>query len=137
VKKKNGINKMTKKLVVPVNMMIYKVALNFAAVMYETGRSQGMPSKYKTPEAYAKRYVEKYIPLAVKHLLTLLKPNSGITEHMRSEIYEALMDPVNDKRLTEAKVNPDLNLELLGDQLKFNKLKILTPIETKKSVIHR
>jgi hypothetical protein len=128
---------MTKKLVVPVNMLIYRTALSYAAVFYEAGRSTGLTSQYKTPEAFAKRYIERFIPMVIKNFMELLKPHSGITEHMRAEIYEALIDPVNDPNLMKAKVNTDLNFELLEEQRKFNKLKILNPIETKKTVLHK
>jgi hypothetical protein len=129
---------MTKKLITPINPLIYKVASNFAGIFYDAGRSTGLTSNYKTPEAFAKKYLERFIPMAIKHLMTLLKPNSGITEHMKEEIYSALIDPVNDPRLMKAKVNVDLNMELLAEQHKFDKLKIVTPVNsTKKSVLHK
>ena len=128
---------MTKKIVKPINVLIYKVAGEFAGIYYDAGRSTGLASKFKNAESFARANVEKFIPLAIKHLMELLKPTSNVTEYMRSEIYEALMDPVNDPELMKAKVNTDLNMELLADQAKFDKLKVLTPIETKKTVLHR
>ncbi len=128
---------MSKKIVIPANPLIYRTALSYAAVFYEAGRSSGLTSQYKTPEAFAKRYIERFIPMVIKNFMELLKPHSGITEHMRAEIYDALMDPVNDPNLMKAKVNTDLNFELLEEQRKFNKLKILNPIETKKTVLHK
>lgn len=128
---------MSKKLVKPINPLIYKTAAEMAGVFYDAGRSSGLHSKHKTAESFAKANIEKFIPKAIQTLLTMLKPNSGITEHMRSTIYEALMDPVNDPNLMKAKVNPDLNLTLFEDQRKFDKLKILTPIETKKTILHK
>ena len=128
---------MSKKLIVPINPLIYKVAAEMAGVFYDAGRSSGLHSKHKTPESFAKANIEKFIAQAVKTLISMLKPNSGITEHMRNEIYSALMDPVNDPNLMKAKVNTDLNFELLEEQRKFNKLKILNPIETKKTVLHK
>lgn len=121
-----------------MNVMIYKVAGEFAGIYYDAGRSTGLTSKFKNAESFARANVEKFIPLAIKHLMELLKPTSNITEHMRSEIYEALMDPVNDPELMKAKVNTDLNMELLDDQRKFKKLKVLTPVTSeKKTVLHR
>ena len=128
---------MSKKLVIPANPLIYRTALQYAAVFYEAGRSSGLTSQYKTPEAFAKRYIERFIPMVIKNFMELLKPHSGITEHMRAEIYDALIDPINDPNLMKAKVNTDLNFELLEEQRKFNKLKILNPIETKKTVLHK
>lgn len=121
----------------PINPLIYKVAGEFAAIMYETGRSQGMKSKHKNARSYAQAYLEKYIPLAVKHLIELLKPTSNCTDFMRMEIYEALMDPVNDPDLMDGKKNglPDINAELIAKAMKaYDKNKITVPVEvTKKS----
>lgn len=128
---------MSKKLVKPINPLIYKVAAEMAAVFYDAGRSSGLPSKHKTAESFARANIEKFIPKAIQNLITLLKPHSGITEHMRSTIYEALMDPVNDPNLMKAKVNTNLNLTLFEDQRKFDKLKVLTPIQTKKTILHK
>lgn len=126
---------MTKKIVKPINPLIYKVAGEFAAVMYDTGRAQGMVSKHKNARSYARAYIEKYIPIAVKHLIELLKPTSNCTDFMRMEIYEALMDPVNDPELMDGKKNglPDINAKLIADALnKFDKNKIKLPVSTDK-----
>ncbi len=120
-----------------MNPLIYKVAAEMAGVFYDAGRSSGLHSKHKTAESFARANIEKFIPKAIQTLLTMLKPNSGITDHMRSTIYEALMDPVNDPQLMQAKVNPDLNLKLFDEQRKFEKLKVLSPIQSKKSVLHK
>lgn len=128
---------MTRKLVIPANPLIYRTALQYAAIFYEAGRSSGLTSQYKTPEAFAKRYIERFIPMVIKNFIELLKPHSGVSEHMKEEISAALLDPVNDPNLMKAKVNTDLNFELLEEQRKFNKLKILNPIETKKTILHK
>jgi len=128
---------MSKKLVVPIDPLIYKVAGEMAGVFYDAGRSSGLYSKHKTAESFARANIEKFIPKAIQNLITLLKSDSGITEHMRSSIYESLMNPVNDPRLMEAKVNPDLNLELFQEQRKFEKEKVLMPIKTKKTILHK
>lgn len=129
---------MSKKIIAPLDPLIFKVAGTFAATFYEIGRSQGMPSKYKTPEAYAKRYIEKFVPYAIKHLMEMLKPHSGVSEYEKSIIYEALLNPVNDPQLMDGnKLNGlvDVNAKALSDmmnaydknQLKFKNLKLVTP----------
>lgn len=120
---------MTKKIVTPINMMIYKTAIEYAAVYYEAGRSTGLTSKFKSPEAFAKANIEKFIPLVIKNYIEMLKPTSNCTEEMRAGVYEALMDPVNDPALMDSSKNglPDINAKMLADvisaydknQLKF------------------
>lgn len=123
---------MTKKIVKPINPLIYKTAGEFAAVFFEAGRSSGMTSKFKTHKGYVNKYIERFIPIAVKTLIEMLKPTSNCSEFMRMEVYEALMDPVNDPELMEGKVNgiPDYNAEMIAkamnafdkNQLKFNSI---------------
>jgi len=127
---------MTKKIVKPANPLIYRTAAELACTSYEAGRSSGMTSKHKDAKRFAAEYMERFIPLAIKHLLEMLKPTSNITEHMRQEIHAALTDPINDPDLMETKVNPDFNMEMLLEKKKFDKQKILNPVETKKTVIH-
>ena len=127
---------MTKKIVKPANPLIYRTAAEMATVFYETGRSSGMTSQYKDAKHYAAAYLERFIPVAIKHLLELLKPHSGITDHMRDEIHAALTDPINDPDLMTAKVDPTLNAELFLEKKKFDKQKILTPVQSKKTVLH-
>ena len=124
------------KITKPINPLIWKVAGEFAATIYEAGRSSGMTSVHKNARSYAKANIEKFVPLAIKHLLEMLKPTSNITEHMRQEIHAALTDPINDPDLMETKVNTDFNMEMLLEKKKFDKQKILTPIQTKKTVLH-
>jgi|SRR6185312_946802 len=122
---------MSKKIVKPINPLIFKVAGEFAAVFYETGRSQGMTSKHKTAKAYARHNIEKFVPLAIKHLIDMLKPTSNCTDFMRMEIYEALRDPINDPDLMEGKKNglPDINAEKLSKILnQYDKNKINLPV---------
>lgn len=127
---------MTKKIAKPANPLIYRTAAEFATVYYEAGRSSGMTSKHKDAKRFAAEYMERFIPLAIKHLLEMLKPTSNVTEHMRQEIHAALTDPINDPDLMEAKVNPDFNMEMLLEKKKFEKQKILTPVQSKKTVLH-
>lgn len=120
--------KMSKKLPVPINPLIFETAAKFAAEFYEVGRMQGMTSKYKNHREYTRAYVEKFIPLAIKTLIEMLKPgNSRVSEHMKEAIHAALTDPLNDKNLMEAKVDPEFRMDVLQEQLaksRFDKNKI-------------
>lgn len=78
--------------------IIEKTALEFAAVWYDIGRGQGMTSKWKTPRAYARANLEKFIPVALKHLLSMLSRHD-ISEHMKKEIYDAYIERANDPDL--------------------------------------
>lgn len=126
---------MSKKIVKPVSPLIYQIAATFAGVYYEAGRNTGLSSKHKTPEAFAKANLEKFIPYAIKHLLEMLKPTSNCTDFMRFEIYEALTDPINDPNLIngkgDGKTLPDINAEKLAQILKqYDKNKINVPVAT-------
>lgn len=123
---------MTKKIVTPANKLIYKVATEMAGVFYDAGRSSGLHSKHKTAESFARANIEKFLPKAVQTLIQMLKPTSNCTEHMRSEIYTALMDPVNDPQLMQTKPQTD---EMVDDAIKAydkNRLKFkdLVPVKT-------
>ena len=135
---------MTKKIVAPVNPLIYKTALQYAAIFYDAGRSSGMTSQYKTPEAFARRYLERFVPLVIKHFIEMLKPHSGISEHMKMEIHEALTDPINDPQLMDGnKKNGivDINAEMLlkvidaydHSQIKFKDLQLPKPKQNYKN----
>lgn len=75
--------------------VIERTAAAIAAEWYEIGRSQGMKSKYKTPRAYAKAYLEMWIPKSVE-ILTSMLAMSHVSEHMKQEIYAALLERTND-----------------------------------------
>lgn len=101
---------MTKvKIVTPRYDLVERVAGQMAAAFYEVGRSQGLQSVHKTPKAYAKANLEKFIPNAVSTLMEMLKPTSNCTPEMREEIYEALMERHNDPTLTSILPNIDVN----------------------------
>lgn len=104
-----------KKIVTPANPLIYKVAAEMAGVFFDAGRSSGLQSKHKTPEAFARANIEKFLPKAVQTLIEMLKPTSNCTEHMREEIYSALMDPVNDPNLMQTKPQTD---DMVDDAIK-------------------
>jgi len=119
---------MTKKIAIPANPLIYSTAATYAAIFYDAGRSSGLTSEFKTPEAFARKYMERFIPMVIKNFIEMLKPGSNCTEYMKQEIHEALTDPINDPNLMETKVDIDLNTKRLDDmianfsknQLKFN-----------------
>jgi len=71
------------------------VALELAATFYEVGRGQGLKSKYKTARAYAFANLEKFVPHATKHLLSMLH-RSDISVDQKNEIYDCIMERVND-----------------------------------------
>ena len=88
-----------KKLITPQSLVIEKTALDLAAAYYEIGRSKGLKSRYKTPQAYAKKYVTNFIPKAIELLMDMLaKPSTS--QEMKDLIYDAFMERSND---------PDLN----------------------------
>lgn len=97
----------------PKYTVIEKTAAEFAAVWYETGRSQGLTSKWKTPKAYARANFEKFIPKALEILLSMLN-RSDIHDLMKEEIYEAIMERHNDKALTDIMPNiPNIDITKL------------------------
>lgn len=135
---------MSNKIVTPINMLIYETAATYAAIFYEAGRSSGMTSKYKTPEEYARVYLERFIPMVVKNFIEMLKPTSNCTHEMRAGIYEALMDPVNDPQLMDGTKNKDnvdakelANIVRFYDknQPKFKDLKLTPPTKYYKNVL--
>lgn len=113
------------KIVKPIDPLIYKTAAEMACVFYEVGRSQGMTSIHKGPRQYAKANLEKFVPLAIKHLIEMLKPTANTTEHMKQAIHAALTNPINDPELMEAKVDPEITVGLISkEQRAFEKRKI-------------
>lgn len=84
-----------KKIVTPASTLIEKTALNCAQAFYEIGRSQGLPSKYKTGRHYAARYMEKFIPHAVDALMKqLCDPNTPV--EAKDLILAAFRERMND-----------------------------------------
>lgn len=102
----------------PTLKLIEHVAAEMAAVFYETGRSQGMTSKYKNARVYAMNNLEKFIPHAIKHLMTMLG-NPSISAEMKEEIYDCLMERVNDPmaqslaQSSEGHALPDIDIAKL------------------------
>lgn len=95
------MTKLVNQLVTPQSLLIEKTALEFAAVYYEAGRSTGLTSKYKDARAFAKANVEKFIPLAVDHLMTMLSSDS-LPADQKELIYDAFMERTNDEGLSNS-----------------------------------
>lgn len=93
------MGKLERKLVTPQSILIEQTALNIAAVYYEQGRSLGLTSRFKNPQQYAKKYVERFIPKAVEILMDMLG-NDATKPEMKEMIYEAFMERVNDQDLS-------------------------------------
>ncbi len=86
-------------LVTPQSMLIEKTALELAQVFYDAGRSSGLTSKHKTPKAFAKANVEKFIPKAVELLMDMLG-NPATPQESKDMIYAAIMERTNDPELS-------------------------------------
>ncbi len=102
---------MKKSILSSKHTLIEHTAAEFAVVFYEAGRSSGLTSKHKTAKSWAVANYQKFIIPAVDHLTTLLGRND-ISEHMKLEIYESLMERVNDPDVASVFPNPNLLPEL-------------------------
>lgn len=111
----------------PKHTVIERTAAELAATFYEAGRSSGMTSQFKTPRAYAKHYLEMYISKAVE-LLTEMLGNPTLPDLMKQEIYDALLERVNDPQLN-AKFPEYLKTKPVSDP-KAN------PDAVKKTILH-
>lgn len=95
------------KIVKPLNPLIWNTAADFAAVWFDAALSSGLPrGKYvgrgdKPIKMFVKDHIEKFVPITIRILLDMLKKNSNCTEHMKAEIYQALIDPINDPDLMD------------------------------------
>ena len=78
----------------PNSTVIEKTALEMAAVFYDAARSSGGTSKL-TQRAWARKNFQKFIPRAIQILISMLG-RSDISDLMKQEIYEALIERVND-----------------------------------------
>lgn len=99
------------KLKDPSDVIVEKTAGEFAGVFYDAARSSGMTVitlqgqkinllKYKSPRAFARSHLEKFIPAAV-HALTDIMSRENTPPDQKEIIYQALMERVND---------PDINM---------------------------
>ena len=94
------MDKLPKRFIKPESLLIEKTALELATAFYEIGRSQGLTSKYKTHQAYAKRHLNEFIPKAVSLLMDIIA-NPQTPEDQRLMIYDALLERVNDTDLAQ------------------------------------
>ena len=88
-----------KKIKSPTSTLIEKTAGEMAAVYYEAGRSQGLTSKHPNARAFARANLELFIPKAIE-VLTEMLGQDNVSESMKSEIYDALMERANCKQLS-------------------------------------
>lgn len=117
----------------PKHDLIELTAAKFAGEFYNIGRSQGMTSKYKSDIKYAKANFEKFIPQAVKHLIEMLGMPT-VSEHMKNEIYEAILERVNDPELQavhKIETLPDIDIKKFLDITPLPPIKIETKLSTK------
>lgn len=126
------------KITKPLNPLIYSTARDMACIWFEAALSSGLTdpqNRYnKNPRIFAVNNLEKFIPIAVKTLISMLKPTSNCTKEMREEIHAALTDPENDKELMTGKKNglPSLDMEKIIRA--YGKQGITTPVQT--TVLH-
>ena len=78
--------------------LIEITAGELAATFYEAARSSGMKSKYPNARIYAKNNLETFVPKALELLLEMLG-KEDTPEHMKNEIYDAIMERNEDKDL--------------------------------------
>ena len=95
------MDKLPRRFIKPESLLIEKTALELATAFYEVGRSQGLTSKYKTHQAYAKRHLNEFIPKAVELLMDILaNPKTPIDQ--RDMIMDAFTERVNDVELSQS-----------------------------------
>lgn len=119
------------KIVKPLNPLIFKTAAELACCWYEIGRSQGLKSKWPTARSYAKANLEKFVPRAISILLDMLS-NPSYNDIMKMEIYDALIDPLNDRDLMNGSSQlDDINAKKLDEIVKEYEKRKLPDVNTK------
>lgn len=136
----------TNKLVKPMNPLIWNTAAEMAATWFDAALSSGLPrGKYvgrgdKPIRMFVKDHIEKFVPLTISYFIEMLKPTSNVTDHMRDEIYHALIDPLNDPDLMEsgkAKTQDQHQTMILNAIKNFDKNKINVPINSENVLINQ
>lgn len=113
---------MSKKISTPESVIIETTALEMAAVWYEIGKSQGLTSKHTSARDYARANLNKFIPKAIEHLLSMLGRND-IPKDQKDMIYTALIERHNDPELCAVLPNIDVKKALeLSDQMEKRKV---------------
>lgn len=102
----------------PKYTLFEQLAAEFACIWYETGRSQGMTSKYKDARSFSRANFEKFIGEAIKHCVTLLG-RQDIPDLAKAEIYQALHERNNDPEVNAMLGYglPDLDVKKILDML--------------------
>lgn len=125
----------------PINSLIFQTAGELAAAWVEVafndpnftrGKYVGLGDK--PVRMFVKDHIEKFIPLAITYLIRMLKSTSNCTEHMRREIYKALMDPINDPDLMASGRNntQEQHENMIQKAIKdFDKRKVFTNLSSK------
>lgn len=102
---------LSRKIKDPSDVIVEKTAGEFAGVWYDAARSSGMKIvnlqgqtinllKYKTPRAFARSHLEKFIPAAV-HALNEIMCRETTPPEQREMIYNAIMERINDTDLLD------------------------------------
>lgn len=93
------MDRLPRRFLKPESILIEQTALKLATEFYEIGRSQGLTSKYKTHQAYARRHLNEFIPKAVELLMDILT-NSKTSQDQRDMIMDAFLERTNDVELS-------------------------------------
>jgi hypothetical protein len=96
----------------PRSLVIERTAAQMAAVFYEAGMNMGATSRYKSARHFARANVERFVPKAVEYLLEMLN-RPDVSNHMKDEIYTAIMERVHDEQTNVMQDNklPDINIK--------------------------
>ena len=105
------------KIKAPSSVLIETVALQFAAIWWETGMSQGMKSKYKDARSFARNNVEKFVTRAVQHLTEMLG-NPMLPPEQKEMIYDAILERANDPtNITSDDLLPGVDMKKVMDKI--------------------
>ena len=91
--------KLEKKMINPVSVLIEQTAADCAAEYFEIGLSQGLKSKHKSHKAFVHAHIERFIPIAVD-LLTSMLGMPHVSDDQKVLIHEALIERANDPDLS-------------------------------------
>jgi len=91
--------KLEKKMINPASVLIEQTAADLCAEYFEIGLSQGLKSKHKTHKAFVHAHIERFIPIAVD-LLTSMLGMKHISDDQKVLIHEALIERANDPDLS-------------------------------------
>lgn len=124
------------KIIKPGDDLIERVAATLAATWFEAGLNTPnmdmVRKKYRNdPRRFARMNIEKFVPVAIDFLMTMLQPTSNCTAEMREEIYDCLVSRVNDKGTlmpTDVIGLPDIDVKKLMEAS-------LTPAEKDQDIL--